>query len=296
MFEVLNFPLQPIAPLVNELALVYSGESERGGHQLETAEACPRQWALKYPYGVERVECPSDDGKVPAWLLGTLVHQWLANEFAQWLPNGEQPPVDGDRATEMRANELGEPEAARDAAVLAHEFAKFTTTMRPAWRILAVEHSIRCDFGDAGVYTSGADAIFWDIVAEAPVIVDWKTAGRITTGHSYPYSTQYLRYRMILRQLARQLGKPDDWGAVFVGLIPTGKTNFDKRELIECAYFPEVVDHIETQTRAGLEFLHVLETSPDAAMAAPRFGQHCHGPYSGCQYRREFCFVDGRCK
>jgi hypothetical protein len=290
MFTLLNFPLEATPPVVKG-GLVHSGESARGGHQLEKCEECPRAWYFKYHLKVQAGVCPSMDDKVPAWATGTVVHQWLANHFALMAGFSCDDP---NIAAHARAHEVGYPQAFEPAAALAQRYARWVAEARPEWRPIAIEPELQCDFGEGGVYTSGADIIFWDDLAMEYVIVDWKTAGRVQSAQGYEFSTQYLRYRMILRELADSHGKPEDWGSVYVGLIPTGKTNFHKKDLIKCRYFPTAVDDVTAQTARGLHTLAYYERHPERAGERPVIGHHCSGPYSGCAFRRDWCFVDGR--
>ena len=291
MFELPNFPLLPAVVVQDGLA--HSGESKRGGHQLALSKECDRAWALKYDIGVERAEVPPLDDKVPAWALGTVVHQWLANYYAQQLGVSVLAP---NAAAEKRAAELGYPQAAKPASDLALEFVRFVEREKPQWRVVSVEPQIECDFGAAGVFTSGADIVFRDDSTGELIIVDWKTAGRLVSNPTYEYSSQYLRYRMILHRHATLQGLRPDWGKVFVGLIPTGKTNRHKRALIECPFYPSMTARLVEQTRDDLLYLQSLEADPEAALQRPKVGQWCHGPYSGCPYRREWCFNDGQTK
>ena len=288
-------------PNIDERGLVYSGESERGGHQLEIAAACGTKWALKYRYGVERITCPAVDGKTPAWVLGTLTHQGLANVAMNYMTLSEEWPnlaTGVEEAIEARAVELGHPEAVEKATELTYIYQQFVQDTKPSWVPLAIEYEIRVDWGDYGIFTVSEDMIFWDQDKQEPVIVDWKTAGRISSNPNYAYSPQYLRYRMVLRSVARINGKPDNWGQVIVGLIPTGKTNFPKRALIECPYFAKATDNIERQTDQQLRRLVELERMDPGHVVRnyTTYGNECSGLYSPCAFRDSHCFIGGQVK
>lgn len=291
--NVLNFPHAQQQPDIDELGLIVSGESERGGHQLEIAGACGRKWALKHALGIPRVECPSLDNKTPAWQLGTLVHQGIANYLAvTMMCDKVTSPVN---AITIRAEQLGASEAAVEQAnELVIKYMNYVEEQHPEWVCMAIEPQLVCDFGDGlGLFTVGADAVFWDRKNLEPVIVDWKTAGRIQSNSNYKYSNQYTRYRMVLRTVARANDKPDGWGKVIIGLIPTGKTNFPKRNLIEAPYFPFPVSGVEQQTADGLALLTFMENQDPHALvyAGASYGPECNGVYSPCPYRDSHCFI-----
>lgn len=293
--NVVNFPRMPVAPQVDENGLVYSGESARGGHQLECAMACPRKWALKYPLRVPRVQSVElDTKKVPAYVLGNVVHQWCANYYAARA--GFLDVAAPDDAARIRAQSEGYAEAAERACQLAADYTSFVKEAYPSWVPVAEEIELLADFGEGrGTLTLGVDQIFWCERTEQPIVVDWKTAGRIANAVKYPYSTQYMRYRMALRAVARQHGKADSWGKVFVGLIPTGKTNFHRRDLVDCPYFAAATDGIEQQTGRHLAFLTELEQQEanHVVRTGAVYGPECAGLYSPCQFRNTHCFMGG---
>ena len=291
---VYNFPRGPMPPQLNEAGMVYSGESERGGHQLEAAMACPRMWALKYPLKTPRVRVVDPNAKVPAWGLGNLVHQWNAQHWArQHHPDGVISP---ERAVRLRAKEE-QTEAAIDQALdISEKYHAFILDKHPSWVPLAEECEVAVDYGEGvGRITLGVDQFFWCRETEQPIIMDWKTAGRIANVQKYPYSTQYLRYRIMLRTFARFLGKPDSWGEVYVGVIPTGKTNFHRRDTHRCPYFVQATDGLEMQTKRHLAFLWTLERQDpyDVVHTGAVYGPTCLGEYRPCPFRASHCFLGG---